>query len=106
MYMYYRLLAALVCTGLSFMALWMSFQMPSLLWFAAWAAYIAIVFFWVRDNRAPRWLMVIGTLLGVTSVCMSLFMALFLASPAIGLMLHVLWCSFRPPAARVTSIIL
>jgi formate-dependent nitrite reductase membrane component NrfD len=96
--MKYRLLAAVVCTAFSFMAIKLTFIMKSplfILFIAAWAAYLLILFFWVRSNRAPRALLIAGTLLGVVSVLVSFFTGLLLAFPAIALMLHVIWCSFR-----------
>jgi hypothetical protein len=93
--MKYRLLAAIVCTAFSFMAIQMSFVMKSPLFIAAWAAYLLILFFWVRSNRAPRALLIASTLLGIASVFESYFVGLLWAFPAIALMFHVIWCSFR-----------
>lgn len=94
----YRLLAALVCTAASFLALEASWSVKAPLWMAAWAAYGLILGFWIVRNRAPKGLMIGGTLLGLASVLTSpFFIALLWALPAIGLMLHVLRCSFRQP---------
>jgi uncharacterized membrane protein len=100
--MKYRLLAAIVCTAFSFMAIQMSFIIKSSLFIAAWAAYLLILFFWVRSNRAPKALLIAGTLLGVVSVLVSLFTGLLLAFPAIALMLYVIWCSFRSATPDIT----
>lgn len=93
--MKYRLFAAVVCTAFSFMAIKMSWAAPSLLFIAAWIAYFSSVFFWVRSNRAPKFLLIVGTLLGCASVLGSYFVGLLWAFPAIMLMLHIIWCSFR-----------
>lgn len=96
-----RLLAALTCTAFSLLAIVPSVQKMEPLWLAAWMAYGAILFFWVRDNRAPKGLLVVGTLVGLASVISSpFFVALYVAAPGILLMLHVIRCSWRLPAAR------
>jgi hypothetical protein len=90
-----RLLAAIVCTAFSFMAIKISWSIKSPLFIAAWAAYLLILFYWVKSNRAPKALLIAGTLLGLASVLASFFVGLLWALPAIVLMLHVIWCSFR-----------
>lgn len=97
--MKYRLCAAIVCTALSFMAIKMSWAGQSPLFIAAWIAYFSSVFFWVRSNRAPRLLLIVGTLLGSASVLGSYLVGLLWAFPAIMLMLHITWCSFRTATA-------
>lgn len=87
----YRLLAALACTAFSWLALAASWRSQTPLWLAAWAVYLLILGFWIKDNRAPKPLLLVGTLLGGLSVLTSPFLiALLWALPAIGLMLHVL----------------
>lgn len=93
--MKYRLLAAVICTAFSCMAIAFSFSMKQPLFIAAWGAYLLILFFWVRDNQAPKALLIIGTLLGVISLCASYFVGLLWAFPAVALMLHVIKCSWR-----------
>ncbi len=66
------------------------------LFIPAWSLYCLILFYWVRDNRAPKALVVIGFVVGVCSVVFSMFMAIVLAFPAIILMLYVAKCSFWP----------
>lgn len=98
--MLYRLLAAVICTAFSWLALAASWRTQTPLWLAAWAVYLLILGFWIKDNRAPKPLLLLGTLLGGVSVLTSPFLlALLWALPAIGLMLHVLRCSWRAPAA-------
>lgn len=95
----YRLLAALACTAFSWLALAASFRSQAPLWLAAWVLYALVLGFWIKDNRAPKPLLLIGTLLGGLSVLTSPFLlALLWALPAIALMLHVLRCSWRAPA--------
>lgn len=94
--MKYRLIAAILCTALSFMAIWMSFKIAFPVFIPPWAIYISILFYWVRDNRAPKALVVIGAVVGVLSVVFSAFTAIFWAFPSIALMLHVTKCSFWP----------
>jgi hypothetical protein len=62
---------------------------------SAWVVYLLILFFWVRSNRAPKALLIAGILLGVASVIRSFLFGALLASSAIVLMLHIIWCSFR-----------
>ena len=96
----YRLLAALACTAFSWLALAASWRTQTPLWLAAWAVYLLILGFWIKNNRAPKPLLLVGTLLGGLSVLSSpFFIALLWALPAIALMLHVLRCSWRAPAA-------
>lgn len=93
-----RLCTAVVCTAFSFLAIYAAFRMDAPLWQAAWLAYAVILGFWVRQGRAPRWLMAGGTTLGIASVLTSPYLvALWWAAPAVLLMLHVARCSFARP---------
>jgi hypothetical protein len=94
--MKYRLIAAILCTVPSFMALGISLKINTPLFISTWAIYFLILFFWVKNNCAPKTLLIIGTVLGVTSVVLSNFVALLLAFPSIALMVHVIKCSFFP----------
>lgn len=78
------------------MAIDMSLKIAYPLFIPAWVLYFIILFFWVRDNRAPKALVIIGAITGVLSVVFSLFTAIFWAFPSIALMLHVAKCSFWP----------
>lgn len=99
----FRLTLAIACTFLSSIGLAMSFREGCLLYLAAWAAYFLILYFWVKDNRAPKLLMVTGTVLGCMSVFSTLFFAmiLVLTFPAIALMVYVLYLSFKDPENSV-----
>lgn len=99
-----RLFAAVVCTALSFMALWVSVHWRSPLFLAAWAMYLWILVCWVRRGTAPRALVALGAVLGVTSVLVSAFVGLLWAAPAIALMLHISWRSLRPGPAEQTPV--
>ena len=95
-----RLITATVCTGASFIGILASWPRPpsdylNHLWLTAWVAYFLILFFWIKDNRAPKWLMVIGTLLGTLSVLSTFGWAMPFVFPAIGLMVYVLLLSFK-----------
>ena len=68
------------------------------LFIAAWGMYFLILFFWMKNNSAPKALLIIGTILGVVSVVVSNYAGLLLAFPSIILMLHVIKCSFVPQA--------
>ncbi|WP_444914624.1 hypothetical protein [Microbulbifer sp. TRSA007] len=94
--MKYRLITAILCSSLSFLAIGVSLKIAFPFFIAAWILYFLILFYWVRDNRAPKALVVIGTVVGVLSVVFSAFIAIFWAFPAIALMLHVAKCSFWP----------
>lgn len=94
--MKFRFIAAIICTSLSFMAIGLSLKIAFPLFIPAWALYGLILFFWVRDNHAPKALVVIGLLVGTLSVVFSAFTALFWAFPSILLMIHVAKCSFWP----------
>ncbi|MDR3158293.1 MAG: hypothetical protein LBU11_04635 [Zoogloeaceae bacterium] len=83
------------------MAIQFSLIMESPLFIAAWAAYFLILFFWVKSNRVPRVLLIAGALLGIASVLESDFFGLLWAFPAIALMFHVIWRSFRTAAPDI-----
>ena len=100
--MKYRLLAAIVCTAFSFMAIHMSFSIGSPIFIAAWVAYFLIIYFWVKTNRAPKSLLIAGSLLGLVSVIGSYFVGLMWAFPSIALMSHVIWCSYRAVAPNIS----
>lgn len=101
--MKYRLFSAVVCTAFSFMAIAASLDMKAPLWLAAWGAYLIILIFWIKNNRAPMMLLVVGTVLGLASVISSpFFIALLWALPAIALMLHVIKCSL-PISSRASQ---
>ena len=101
--MKYRLLAAVVCTAFSFMAIRISWDLKSPLLITAWVSYLLILLFWVRRNCAPTPLLIAGTALGLACVLGSYFLGLLLAFPAIALMLHVIRCSFRTKASDRAS---
>lgn len=63
-------------------------------------AYFAILYFWVRYDRAPKALVVAGAVLGVLSVIGSYLMAFLVAAPSIVLMLHVLRRTFFPDGRK------
>ena len=69
--------------------------------------YFAILYFWIKDNRAPKALMITGTIMGVISVVSSIFYALFIVFPAIVLMIHVIKCTFfsKPQNIAVKQIV-
>jgi len=98
--MKYRFIAAITCTISSFMALAISIEVNAPLFIPTWAFYFLILFFWVKDNYAPKTLIIIGTILGVTSVIASYFVALLWALPSVILMIHVIKCSFFPPTTN------
>jgi hypothetical protein len=66
--MKYRLIAAILCTSLSFMAIWLSLKIAFPLFIPAWALYVLILFYWVRVNHAPKTLVAIGAIIGALSV--------------------------------------
>lgn len=78
------------------MAIGMSLKIAFPLFIPAWVLYVVISFYWVRDNRAPKVLVVIGGVVGILSVVFSAFTAIFWAFPSIALMLNVIKCSFWP----------
>lgn len=78
------------------MAIGLSLKMAFPLFIPAWALYVLILFYWVRDNRTPKALVAVGAIVGVLSVLFSTFSAIFLAFPLIALMLHIAKCSFYP----------
>lgn len=94
--MKYRLIAAILCSSLSFMAIGLSLKIAFPLFIPAWVVYVLILFYWVRDNCAPKALVVVGSFVGILSVVLSGFTAVFWAFPSIVLMLHVAKCSFWP----------
>lgn len=94
--MKHRFFTAVLCSSFSYMAILLSLNIAFPLFIPAWSLYFLILFYWVRDNRAPKALVVIGFVVGVCSVVFSMFMAIVLAFPAIILMLHVAKCSFWP----------
>lgn len=96
----FRLLVAVICTASSYMALRFSLAYPTWIWSTAWTAYFTILYFWVRYDRAPKALVVTGTVLGVLSVIGSYLMALLAAAPSIALMLHVLRRTFFPDGRK------
>jgi hypothetical protein len=105
-----RFLAAIVCTGFSFMAIDISIN-PIIfnktpLFLASWCFYFVILCFWVKDNRAPKVLVIVGSILGVISVFASFFGALILAFPSVALMLHVVKCTFwsRPSYKAINKV--
>ena len=100
--MKYRLLAAIVCTSFSFMAIHMSISIGSPIFIAAWVAYFLIIYFWVKTNRAPKALLIAGSLLGLVSVIGSYFVGLMWAFPSIALMFHVIWCSYRAVSPNIS----
>jgi hypothetical protein len=94
--MKHRFFTAVLCSCLSYMAIWLSLKIAFPLFIPAWSLYFLMLFYWVRDNRAPKALVVIGFVVGVCSVVFSMFLAIILAFPAIILMLYVAKCSFWP----------
>ena len=94
--MKYRLIAAILCTGLSFIAIGLSLKIAYPIFIPAWLLYFSILFYWVRDNRAPKALVVIGAVVGFSSVLFSALTAVLWAFPSIAIMLHVAKCSFWP----------
>lgn len=96
--MKHRLIAATLCTIPSFLALLISQKMGSPLFISAWGMYFLILVFWVKNNCAPKALLIIGTIFGVVSVVVSKFTGLLLAFPSVMLMVHVIKCSFFPQA--------
>lgn len=92
--MKYRIIAAILCTAPSFLALFATQKMGEPLFIAAWGMYFLILYFWVKNNYTPKILLIIGTILGVVSVVLSNYAGLLLAFPSIMLMFHVIKCSF------------
>lgn len=100
-----RLIVAICCTAMSYMGIeasWPLYKMP--IWGSAWVAYFLILFFWIKNNRAPRILMIVGTLFGTISLFstfllgpMGLFLGLICTLPAIALMTYVHILSFKEP---------
>lgn len=93
-----RLIAAIFFTALSYMGIkasWPLYKMP--IWGGAWVAYFLILFFWIRDDRAPKTLMLCGTILGTLSVISTFFIGLIYTLPAIALMTYVHILSFKEP---------
>lgn len=67
---------------------------------AAWVAYAIIALLWIKNNRVPKPIMLIGTALGVSSVIWGNFWApLWATGPAIACMLHILKCTFTEAEA-------
>ena len=99
-----RLIASMVCTGFSFIAIEASFDMKNPLFIASWVFYFSILLFWVRDNSAPKPLLILGTIFGSISVVFSVFIGLLWAFPAIALMIHVIKCSYFPVTARLVGV--
>ncbi|MDO4794399.1 MAG: hypothetical protein Q4A28_00440 [Brachymonas sp.] len=87
--MKYRLLIAIACTALSFKAFEATFRHQGLLFILAWTAYFLILYFWIRYDRAPKALMITGSILGTLSVLGSFLVGLLLALPSVLLMLYV-----------------
>lgn len=87
-----RLLFAIGCTLLSSFGIAQSWRLhlENPLWMAAWAAYFAILFFWIRDGHAPKWLLAIGTVLGCLSLGSTNFFALLPTIASVILMLYVI----------------
>ena len=101
-----RLTAAIMCTGFSFMAIEFSFETKNPLFIASWIAYFLILIFWVRNNSAPKPLLILGTIMGSFSIVISMFIGLLWAFPAIVLIIHVIKCSYftvTPRAAEVNE---
>jgi hypothetical protein len=91
---YDRFGVAIVCTAFSCIALWISFLGKVPLWITSWVMYFVILYFWIRYNRAPKALLIVGTSMGIISIISSSFLALIFAFPSIVLMFHVIKCSF------------
>lgn len=85
------------------MALQISLAVINPLWIAAWAVYFAILVFWVKDDRAPKSIVVLGAVLGTLSVISSYFVALLWAAPSIALMLHVIRQTFHGTSSSVVG---
>lgn len=102
-----RLIVAICCTVLSYMGLLAALHaassspqdLLSYLWGSAWVAYFLILFFWIKNDRAPKPLMVTGTALGCCSVAITVGWALIHTFPAVALMIYVYARSFDTPQA-------
>jgi hypothetical protein len=99
-----RLMTAIICTCFSFMAISFSLMGYAPVLLVAWGVYFLILYFWVKHNRAPKALVIIGTIVGIIAVVFSYFSAFFFAFPAIALMLHVIKCTFfMPPRSALAN---
>ena len=87
------------CSIWSIMGIIVSFATQNKLFMAAWLAYAVIALLWIKNNRVPKPIMIVGTLLGVASVIWgNLWVALWVG-PAIACMLHILKCTFTEAEA-------
>lgn len=88
------------CTIGSIFGIIVSFATQNKLFMAAWLAYAVIAFLWIKNNRVPKSVMIIGTLLGVASVIWGNFWApLWATGAGIACMLHILKCTFTEAEA-------
>lgn len=88
------------CTLGSSIGIIFSFVLQSKLFMAAWVAYTLIALLWIKNNRVPKPLMLIGTALGLASIAWGNFWApLWTTGSAIACMLHVLKCTFTEAEA-------
>lgn len=87
-----RLLFAIGCTLLSSFTVAQSWKahLENPLWMAAWTAYFLILFFWIKNGHAPKWLLAIGTVLGCLSLGSTNFFALLPTLASVLLMLYVI----------------
>lgn len=95
-----RSIVVICCTAMSYMgidATWPPKNPFSFLGTAAWAAYFLILFFWIKNDRAPQILMMVGTILGTLSLLSTFFLGLIYTLPAVALMTYVHILSFKEP---------
>ena len=93
-----RLIVAIGCTAYSYIPIkesWPPHKSP--IWATAWASYFLILFFWIKNNRAPQVLVGVGTIFGTISLLFSFFGGLIYTLPAVVLMIYVLILSFKEP---------
>lgn len=88
-----RIVAAFYCTLFSSFGMVATFSFGNYIWLAAWIFYFLILYFWVKNGRAPVPLVVIGTVLGCISISKIFFAALIFTLPGVCLMTYIFFHS-------------
>lgn len=88
-----RIIISIFCTLFSLPGVVATLSFGNLMWFAAWVAYFSILYFWVKNNRAPVPLVVVGTVLGTVSLGSTFFAALPFTFPGVCLMTYIFFRS-------------
>lgn len=98
-----RVIVSIYCTFFSLVGVVATFSFGSYLWFAAWVAYFSILYFWVKNNRAPVPLVVVGTVLGTVSLGSIFFAALVFTFPGVCLMTYIFFQSILSESSHTQS---